>query len=104
MDGGSDCSNDHVIMLGGAVVFSHPGYKAGERYPDNIECQLTFKAAAENWRLMMRIVDLDIPDRSESKLCNDALYVYNGESILAKPVVMSIFSILAKPVVMSHFL
>lgn len=86
---GADCSGNRVVMLGGAVVYSHSSYTTNKPYPDNVECQLTFKAATERWKLTMRVTDLDIGDMTDSGVCNDALYVFNGEGIMSKNMVSS---------------
>ena len=36
---------------------------------------------------MMRIEQLDIPDKSYTELCNDALYVYDANNIFGRAMV-----------------
>ena len=52
-----------------------------------MECRITFRAPKEDWFFMMRVVELDIPDKSYRELCNDALYVYDAGTIMGVPVV-----------------
>ncbi len=83
---GSDCDRKGKL-LGGVTIFSHPWTDDASSYADNIECRLTFKAEKDDWKLMMRVVELDIPDKSFSELCNDAVYVYDASNIMGRPVV-----------------
>ena len=78
---GNDC--DSRKLIGGATVYSH----IGKTYKHNIDCRITFKADKEGWKLLIRLVHLDIPDTSYNQLCNDALYVYDAKNIFGQPVV-----------------
>ena len=78
---GNDC--DSRKLVGGATVFSH----TGTTYSHNIDCRITFKAEREGWKLLIRLVHLDIPDTSYNQLCNDALYVYDAKNIFGQPMV-----------------
>ncbi|KAL3858958.1 hypothetical protein ACJMK2_009203, partial [Sinanodonta woodiana] len=78
---GIDCGDTKT--LGGAVVFSHRFYTE-QQYNNNVECRMTFKAQNEGWKLMLRILELDIPDRMPNGLCNDALYVYDDMDVFTK--------------------
>ncbi len=82
---GSYCGEKQV--LDGATVYSHLGASGEGNYADNIECRITFRAENENLKLMLRVLDLDIPDTSYNELCNDALYVYDAKNIMGRPVV-----------------
>ncbi|XP_013380303.1 uncharacterized protein LOC106151531 isoform X1 [Lingula anatina] len=76
---GADCGDTKYI--GGATVYSHINPQTETYYRDNIECRLVFKAENEDWKIMMQVVELDIPDRSLRSVCNDALYVYDSARI-----------------------
>ncbi|XP_076449947.1 uncharacterized protein LOC143286195 [Babylonia areolata] len=78
---GTDCGD--IKHLGSAIVYSQL-VSTGEFYPRDVECKITFKAEDDGWRLMMRVLDLDIQDRTVNGFCNDALYVYDDSTILAK--------------------
>ena len=78
---GNDC--DSRKLVGGATVYSH----IGKTYSHNIDCRITFKAEREGWKLLIRLVHLDIPDTSYNQLCNDALYVYDAKNIFGQPMV-----------------
>ncbi|KAL8608493.1 hypothetical protein ACOMHN_002726 [Nucella lapillus] len=78
---GADCGD--IKHLGSAVVYSQL-VPTGEFYPRDVECKMTFKAEDDGWRLMMRVLELDIQDRTVNGFCNDALYVYDDSTILAK--------------------
>ena len=95
-------------------MYSHyPSSSSSKRdkYSDNIDCRITFKSADDfegvedksddlkderrrKGRLMLRIVELDIPDQSLRRLCNDALYVFdaNGIYVFGKAVVSILLS------------
>ncbi|CAH1779972.1 unnamed protein product, partial [Owenia fusiformis] len=73
-----------TVTIDGATVYSHYDYKNNKLYENNIECRLTFKARNSNLRIMINILELDIPDIYYNDLCNDALYVYDASSILGK--------------------
>ncbi|ESP03738.1 hypothetical protein LOTGIDRAFT_171167 [Lottia gigantea] len=79
---GLDCGDSKHI--GGATVYSNFRGDVSTVYGNDIECQMTFKAENKDWRLMLRIIELDIPDRTSTGLCNDALYVYDESSIYAR--------------------
>ena len=81
---GTDCEDGK--LLGGAVIYSHLG-RNNVDYGNNIECRITFKAGRNDWKLMLRVVELDIPDVSYNELCNDALYVYDADTILGRAMV-----------------
>lgn len=66
--------------LGGATVYSHDK-QLSEYYDHRISCQITFKAENEGWKLVLKFVYIDIPDRDD-KICNDAIYVFNSDKIL----------------------
>ena len=83
---GNDCGRKGKL-LGGVTIFSHPWTDDSGSYGNNIECRLTFKAENDDWKLMMRVVELDIPDKSFSELCNDAVYVYDASTIMGRPFV-----------------
>lgn len=86
MDSKRECSSKRVVYLGGAVVYSHTNQNK-EVYRDHIECKITFKAEQKDSKLMMKVVSLDLPDQAYNKLCNDALYVYDANSIFGRTVV-----------------
>lgn len=73
-------------MTEGGIVYSHPEY-AKKVYGNNVECRITFRAKHKDWRLMMRVEEIDIPDETYNKICNDALYIYDADTIVAKAVV-----------------
>ena len=85
---GSNCEDGK--LLGGAVVYSHLN-RGRQLYGDNIECRTTFKAARNDWKIMLRVVELDVPDVSYNELCNDALYIYDGDTILGRAMVSPFF-------------
>ncbi|XP_070196893.1 uncharacterized protein [Littorina saxatilis] len=80
---GTDCGD--IKHIGSAVVYSQL-VSTGEYYSHDQECKMTFKAEDDGWRLMVRILELDIQDRTQNGFCNDALYVYDDSTILAKAV------------------
>lgn len=89
---GSDCGV--AKYLGGATVYSHQSRpQKNTHYGDNIECRITFRAENDGWKLMLRVLELDIPDRAPYRpfLCKDALYVYNTDSIIGTPMVGNVF-------------
>nr|KAG5692990.1 hypothetical protein BaRGS_011626 [Batillaria attramentaria] len=59
----------------------------GDYYSNGLECRMTFKAEDDGWRLMLRVLELDIPDRTVNGFCNDALYIYDDSTIYAKALV-----------------
>ena len=81
---GSDCSK--VILLGGAVVYSH-FINVTKHYGDNANCQLKFESRNKDWKLMLRVLEMDIPDR-DNGICNDALYVSDSDDIYKSMVSM----------------
>ena len=50
-------------------------------------CDWLLQARHPDWKLMMRIEQLDIPDKSYTELCNDALYVYDANNIFGRAMV-----------------
>ncbi|VDI37355.1 Hypothetical predicted protein, partial [Mytilus galloprovincialis] len=66
--------------LGGATVYSHDKQYT-EYYEHMISCRMTFKAENEDWKLVLRFISLDIPDRTD-RICNDAVYVFDSDQIL----------------------
>ena len=85
---GPDCGASQ--LLDGATVLSHYATEDENLYAHNIECRMTFRSESEDWKLMMRVVELDIPDMAYSELCNDALYVYDASNVMGRPVVSKI--------------
>lgn len=81
---GMDCGK--TLDLGGAIVFSHHFYMS-QLYNHSVRCTLTFKAQNAGWKLMLRVLELDIPDRRYNGYCNDALWVYDADSIYTKAMV-----------------
>lgn len=75
---GQDC--DSTILLGGAVVYSHY-MNQNKTYGYDVNCQIKFKSKNSDWKLMLRMLEMDIPDRQENGICNDALYVSDSEQI-----------------------
>lgn len=75
---GADC--DSTILLGGAVVYSHY-INQSRLYMNDINCQIRFKAKKSDWKIMLRMLELDIPDRQVNGICNDALYVSDSDRI-----------------------
>ncbi|CAG5118673.1 unnamed protein product, partial [Candidula unifasciata] len=75
----SDCGDQKHV--GGAVVFSH---SKGDYYLHDIDCQIIFKAESSDWKLMLRVIEMDIPDRTPNGYCNDALYVFDDNTILTR--------------------
>ena len=84
-----DC--DQGKLVGGAILLSHSGIHSRNYYKNNVECRITFKAEKDTWKLMMRVVELDLPDKSYSELCNDAVYVYDANTIIGPAVVSTIY-------------
>lgn len=82
---GIDCGNKKYI--GGATVYSHREENS-EYYMNNNECKITFKADNEGWRIMLRFLELDIPDIDPNNgICNDALYIYDSEDVFTGAMV-----------------
>ncbi|OWF56878.1 uncharacterized protein LOC110446471 isoform X1 [Mizuhopecten yessoensis] len=77
---GVEC--DDTKHIGGATVYSHNVEKA-MYYGEDLSCSITFRPENSGWKLMLRIIELDIPDRLPSGVCNDALYIYDTDSIYA---------------------
>ena len=86
---GNDCGDGKYI--GGATVYSHLNPHGSSLYKNSIECRITFKAENDQWRLMMRFVELDIPDKTYNGLCSDAVYVYDANTIGGRAVVSDLF-------------
>ena len=84
---GADCGK--TLDLGGAIVFSHHYYMS-KLYNHSVICTLRFKAQNEGWKLMLRMLELDIPDRQYNGWCNDALWVYNADSIYTNGMVSTV--------------
>ncbi|XP_076470591.1 uncharacterized protein LOC143300650 isoform X2 [Babylonia areolata] len=80
---GADCGD--IKHLGSAVVYSQLK-STGEYYRHDQECKMTFKAEDDGWRLMVRMLELDIQDRTVNGFCNDALYMFDDSTIYAKAV------------------
>lgn len=74
-----------MILLGGAVVYSH-FINVTKNYRDKIDCELKFKSRNKDWKLMLRVLEMDIPDRNDG-ICNDALYVSDSEFIYRNSMV-----------------
>ncbi|XP_074646015.1 uncharacterized protein LOC141902267 [Tubulanus polymorphus] len=75
---GVDCSD--IKYLGGATVLSHR--PDTQYYTNNNECTMTFKAENKNWKIMLQVLEIDIPDiMPYHNLCNDALYVYDSDKV-----------------------
>ncbi|KAL4235071.1 hypothetical protein ACF0H5_006709 [Mactra antiquata] len=71
---------DSTVLLGGAVVYSH--YMNQSRlYRDEVDCEIRFKSKNSNWKIMLRMLEMDIPDRQDNGICNDALYVSDSDKI-----------------------
>lgn len=82
---GIDCGNKKYI--GGATVYSHREENS-QYYMNNNECKITFKADNEGWRIMLRFLELDIPDIDPNNgICNDALYIYDSEDVFTGAMV-----------------
>ncbi|XP_046585111.1 uncharacterized protein LOC124292109 isoform X1 [Haliotis rubra] len=79
---GADCGDRK--HLGGATVYSHTIVGDKNSYGINLECRMTFIAENDDWKLMLRIIELDIPDRTENGICNDALYIYDDSDIYTR--------------------
>ncbi|KAL8612415.1 hypothetical protein ACOMHN_008400 [Nucella lapillus] len=84
---GADCGD--IKHLGSAVVYSQLK-STGEYYRHDMECKITFKAEDDGWRLMVRMLELDIQDRTVNGFCNDALYMFDDSTIYAKAVLMTL--------------
>lgn len=76
---GPDCNTGKEVKLGAATVLSH--YRRQANFSHNIDCQMKFVAEQENWRLMLDVEYLDIPDLLYNGVCNDALYIYDSNSV-----------------------
>lgn len=79
---GLDCGDTKHI--GGAVVYSHRT-ELNSYYNTSVECKITFKVENDGWKIMLRIIQLDIPDlNNHNGLCNDALYIFDDSTIITK--------------------
>ncbi|KAJ8303089.1 hypothetical protein KUTeg_019485 [Tegillarca granosa] len=78
---GLDCGDTKHI--GGAVVYSHRT-ELNSYYNTSVECKITFKVENDGWKIMLRIIQLDIPDLNHKGLCNDALYIFDDSTTLTK--------------------
>lgn len=85
MQDGGDCGKTKNV--GGATVYSHFEPHINVKYGHDAGCTMTFHAENEGWTLMLRVVELDLPNKSETGLCNDALYVYDADSYYTRAVV-----------------
>ena len=72
-----DCGRE--VKLGAATVFSHS--PSDLYFSHSQECEITFVAENENWRLMIQFEYLDIPDYLYTGVCSDALYIYDSDKI-----------------------
>ncbi|XP_025115544.1 uncharacterized protein LOC112576901 isoform X2 [Pomacea canaliculata] len=79
---GTDCGDRK--HLGAAVVYSQLVDSGSQYYSHDLECRITFKAEDDGWRLMLRITELEIPDRTANGICNDALFIFDDSTIYAK--------------------
>ena len=77
-------------MLGGAVVYSHY-INSSVYFNDDTDCLMIFKARREDWKLMLRMIELNIPDRTPNGICNDALYVADSDNIYTNNMVSTHF-------------
>ncbi|XP_060552704.1 uncharacterized protein LOC132713982 [Ruditapes philippinarum] len=75
---GQDC--DSTILLGGAVVYSHY-INQSKSYNNEVNCQIKFKSKKSDWKIMLRMLEMDIPDRQKNGICNDALYVSDSDKM-----------------------
>jgi len=90
---GSDCGKE--IELGSATVYSHYRPDTVAHYSHSQECQITFIAERENWKLQVKFEYLDIPDFLYNGVCTDALYLYDSNTIgqrafVSKPSVIPV--------------
>lgn len=69
-----ECNGDVRTVTGAMAVFQP---ETGERW-HGLECQVIFRAQPPFVRLQLHVLDLDLPDVTLSRLCNDALYIYDG--------------------------
>ncbi|KAH9504614.1 hypothetical protein Btru_062440 [Bulinus truncatus] len=83
---GPDCTEKKFVS--GAVVYSHSP-ASGPYYPHDIDCAITFQAESADWKLMLRVIEMDLPDRTASGFCNDALYVYDAGTFLTRAMGVS---------------
>ncbi|GFS20057.1 hypothetical protein ElyMa_001560100 [Elysia marginata] len=83
MSSPADCNKRH-LGVGGAVVYSHDARESADNYPHNVDCPFYFRAARPDWKLMMRVLEMDIPDRTRKGVCKDALYVYNAPTYVTR--------------------
>lgn len=85
MDSYSDCGKTNVV-IGGATVYSHH-MNYDDLYDNGIGCSIGFRTEHDGWRIMLRVIDLDIPNRTARGICNDALYIYDHETIFTTVMV-----------------
>lgn len=76
---GSACGKPK--RLTGASVFSHHRTPKKKFFRHRTECTMTFYSDVKDWKLMLRMIEMDIPDRTSSGICNDAIYIYDHESV-----------------------
>ncbi|CAI9737812.1 low-density lipoprotein receptor-related 12-like [Octopus vulgaris] len=77
---GDGCKSQRLT---GATVFSHHRTANKKLFKHKTECTMTFYAAIKGWKLMLRMIELDIPDRTSKGICNDAVYIYDHKSVYA---------------------
>ena len=76
---GADCGTQ--VELGAATVYSHYRPDASDVYSHSQECQITFIAKKEDWKLKLTFEYVDIPDYLYNGVCTDALYLYDSLKI-----------------------
>ncbi|XP_052831237.1 uncharacterized protein LOC128250372 [Octopus bimaculoides] len=81
---GDGCTSQRLT---GATVFSHHRTASKKLFKHKTECTMTFYAAIKGWKLMLRMIELDIPDRTSKGICNDAVYIYDHKSVYANGMV-----------------
>ena len=86
MSSPADCSR-RPQSVGGAVVYSHKARDSADHYPHNVDCPFYFQAARSDWKLMLRVLEIDIPDRTQKGLCKDALYIYDANTYVTRAMV-----------------
>lgn len=76
---GPDCNRK--VELGAATVYSHYRPDASDTYSHLQECQITFIAKKEDWKLKLSFDYLDIPDYLYNGVCTDALHLYDSQTV-----------------------
>ncbi len=84
-----ECNGD-ARTVSGAVVFFEPS--ATERW-HGVDCRIIFKADQSFNRLQLRVLHVDLPDVTLSRLCNDALYIFDGNKAYGNTFVSFIKSL-----------